>query len=88
MGLFSKPKPVEAMQSEEYHKIYNLYVEVMGKVSLLKSEIQGLALELENLKSKYKYLRATKNPEESANANSSGLPTAPPKGLNTYNPFN
>lgn len=83
---FWKKKPAVEPQikpnSEEYAKMYSLFVEVSGKNSILRADLEALKLELDNLKTKMRYNR-TKNPEDSAE--SSGLAHA--KALNSLNPF-
>jgi len=75
-------QPVEApkkLPTEEYEKLYNLFIENSGKYSLLKAELEALILEVDNLKVKFKYTRL--KPDETKNDQSL------PKALNTFNPF-
>ena len=81
--MFWNKKPEEKQNSQEYTKLYNLYVEISGQYHMLKANLEALTLELEGLKAKYKYLKYNKAPEQ---PHEEGIPSTP-KSLNTFSPF-
>ncbi len=86
--FWKKESPKSPVVSEEFGKLYNLYVETSGKFSLLQSELKALKIEVDNLQEKFRRYRATNRPEDLSpeGSKSSGLPTSS-KPLNTFNPF-